>query len=94
MNLGQLFAQLWAVIKQDEAQVILPALAKFFDSVAKNPTAINFAAAFAQLQVDVLAAQPGIEQSVLAEIAAVVDQAAQAANTPPAPAPAPAAAKT
>lgn len=84
MDLGQLFAQVWAIIKADENKVLLPALAKFFNSVAGNPTAINFAASLAQLNVDVLAAQPNIAQQALAAIAAVVNQAAQNALNPPA----------
>lgn len=81
MNLSQLFQALLALVKTDEQKVLLPALAAFFASISTNPTAINVAAAFTKLQVDVLAAQPGIEQALLAEIAQVVNAAAQSAVT-------------
>jgi len=84
MNLAQLFQQLLAIAKTDELKVILPALAAFFSSIASNPNGINVTAALAKLQVDVMAAQPGIAQDILQQVAAVVNQAAQGLLTPPA----------
>ena len=85
MNLSQIFQSVLAIVKADAAKTILPALAAFFTSVAANPSALNFAAALAKLNVDVLAALPGIEQDALTTIAGILNQEVQALATSAAP---------
>lgn len=82
MDLKALFEQLLAIAKADELKVILPALANFFNSVSGNPTAANWVVQFTALQAAVIAAQPGIQQAMLQQIAQAVNQAAAALLTP------------
>jgi hypothetical protein len=76
VNIGQALDAIWTVAKTDELQVVVPAVVKFLQSVAANPTAINAVASFAQLQVTVLSSQPNIEQAVLQQLATTLAAAA------------------
>lgn len=85
--MSALFQQIWAtmqvVFKTDAATMLLPPIAKFFNSIAGNPTALNIAVAAAQLNVEVMAALPTIGQDELKAIATLINNAVQAAATPP-----------
>lgn len=82
MNLSAIIAALVAVAKADAAKGLLPVLATFFNSVATNPTEINFVVQLSQLQVAVLAALPGIAQDELKTIATLLNTEAQALLAP------------
>lgn len=82
MNLASIISSLVAVAKADAAKAVLPALAAFFNSVATNPTEINFVAQLAQLQVAVISALPGIAQDELKALATILNNEAQALLAP------------
>lgn len=73
MNLSQVFASLLAIAKADAAAKILPLLATFLNSVASNPTALNFAAQASILNVGIIGALPGIAQDELKALAGLVN---------------------
>ena len=87
MNIGQLIDQLIAIVKADAAKTILPLLANFFTSIAANPNELNITVQLTKLNVEVLAALPGLEQDVLKQIASTIstwaNAAAAVAATPP-----------
>jgi len=78
MNLGNILTQMIDTAKADVNKAALPMLANFFQSIAANPTALNITAQLAKLQVDLLATLPGIQQDVMAQMAALLNQEAQA----------------
>lgn len=83
MNLAQIFQMIVQVAKNDATKSILPHVSAFLNSVASNPTAINFVAQLAQLQAQILADLPAIEQDILKQIATTVaTEAAALANKP------------
>lgn len=82
MKLNEIFDAALAIAKADTQKALLPALATFFTSVAANPSAVNIAVQATKLNADLLAALPGIEQAVLAQIAASLNTAAQSLLTP------------
>ena len=82
MNIAQAIQQLIALAKADALKVALPALATFLTSIAANPSAINIVAQLAKLEVDLIAAAPGIEQSILGQLAATLHAEAQALIAP------------
>lgn len=84
MNLSALFQAIINIAKTDALKPGLPALAAFFNTVAANPTAVNFTLALTKLEADLLAALPGVEQDILKQIAADVNAAAQHFLAPPA----------
>ena len=73
MNLAQTIQALLTIVKTDAQKTALPALLAFFQSAAANPSALNIAAALAKLNVDLLAALPGIEQDILKQIATLLE---------------------
>ena len=72
MNIGQAFTQIWGIVKSEELKVALPALLAFFSSAASNPSSINIIAQAGKLMQDLIAAQPAIEQSLLGQIASII----------------------
>jgi hypothetical protein len=78
------FNSFFATFKLDELKVFAPALAAFFTSLATNPTAANLMLAFSKLQVDILAAQPNLGQSLLQQLAAAMNALAQQVVATPA----------
>jgi len=73
MNIAQILSQLIAVAKTNINKAALPLIAAFFSNIAANPTALNITAQLTKLEVDLLAALPGIEQGLLAQLAALVN---------------------
>lgn len=87
MNIAQILQQLIAIAKTDLNKAALPLIAAFFTNIAANPTALNITAQLTKLEVDLLAALPGIEQGLLAQLAALVNtQMQQVLTTAAAPA--------
>lgn len=62
------FSTLGTLLKNDAIKDGLPAFAKFFASVAGNPSAVNRAAALVQLQLDLLTALPAVEKDLFTAI--------------------------
>lgn len=75
-GLGAVISNLIAAAKSDFESAALPLLAAFFASIAKNPTAVNIIAQLALLEAGLIAALPGIEQKVLADIAQYIGEEA------------------
>lgn len=73
MNLGQIFSQLVAAAKADEEKALLPLIATAATNLAVNPTAVNFVAQGSLLLSGAVAAQPGIGQDVLKDLATAVN---------------------
>ena len=81
MNIAQIIGQLIALAKTDVNKAALPLIAAFFSNIASNPTAMNITAQLTKLEVDLLAALPGIEQGLLAQLAALVNTQVQSLLT-------------
>lgn len=77
LDLGQIIAQLIALAKTDELAALMPALAAFFTSIAADHSQINLVEQLAKLEVDLIAAQPGVATDVLKQIAADIQAEAQ-----------------
>jgi len=78
MNISALLTSLIALVKADANKAALPAIATFFTNIASNPSSINIVAQLAKLEVDLIAALPGIEQAVLQQLATTLNTEAQA----------------
>jgi len=85
VNIAQAIEQLIALAKADALKVALPALANFLTAIATNPTGLNIVAQLGKLEVDLIAAAPGIEQALLSQIASTIMTEAQAELTKVAP---------
>jgi hypothetical protein len=87
MNIAQILQQLIAIAKTDLNKAALPIIAAFFSAIATNPTVLNITAQLTKAEADLLAAIPGIEQDLLAQLAALVNtQMQQLLTTAAAPA--------
>lgn len=75
-----------AVVKTNELKALQTPLADFFTSITATPTLLNIAAQVALFNAKFVAAQSGIEQSVLTAMANVVNTHVQAALASPTPA--------
>lgn len=69
MNFQAFLAQL----KYETFLAILPLVGQAATNIAANPTALNIAGQWAKLQVDVLAAIPGLEQTVIQQLAVAIN---------------------
>lgn len=78
-NISTVISDLIATVKADEAKVIQAPLAAFFQSISTNPSALNIAAQVALFNAQFVAAQSGVEQSILAQLASVVSTQVAAA---------------
>jgi hypothetical protein len=81
MNISQAIQQLIDLAKADALKAVLPALAAFLTAIAANPSGINIVAQLAKLEIDLIAALPGIEQAILGQLAATISSEAQALLT-------------
>lgn len=70
--IGQLLQAIFNVAKNDLIKDALPALNKFFQSVAATPGTLNLAVQLAALQVDLLAAIPKLESDVVKDISVLI----------------------
>jgi hypothetical protein len=78
MNLANIFSQIIAAAKLDEEKALLPLIAATAMNIATNPTGINIVAQGTQLLQGAIAAQPNIGQSLLKDLATVINTEAQA----------------
>lgn len=60
------------ILKNDALIAFAPALVTFLTNVQKNPSPIAAVASWAQLQGDIIGALPGAEQSLIAQVDAVL----------------------
>jgi hypothetical protein len=77
MNLSQVFSELLAAAKSDEEKALLPLIAAAATNIAVNPTAPNFVAQGSALLAGAIAAQPGIAQDIIKDLALVINTEAQ-----------------
>ena len=66
------FQSLINFAKQDVGKTALPILAAYLTNIADNPSGINIVAQTAKLQVDLIAAAPGIEKDLIGQIAQAI----------------------
>jgi hypothetical protein len=81
-SISGLLTQLVAVARATDGVKLLGLITNFTNSVAANPTELNFLAQSAAFQMGALAVLPGLEQAELVGLAGVVNTEAQGMLTP------------
>lgn len=81
--LGNAVQTLLTVVKNDALSTALPVLVSFLQNIQNNASTSNLAAQVAALEVNLLAALPNLENSVVKDLAALVQQELSALTATP-----------
>lgn len=87
-SLGTFIQAALDIVKNDALKTALPVITGFFQNISANPSVSNLTAQLAALEVDLLAALPNLEQAVVKDLAALIQQEVTTLTTPATPTPA------
>jgi hypothetical protein len=73
-SLGTLIQSAITIVKDDALSTTMPVITAFFQNISSNPSTSNLTAQLAALEVDLLAALPNLEQAVVKDLAALIQQ--------------------
>jgi hypothetical protein len=73
-SIGSFLQAVIAIIKADATKTVLPILVGFLSNISNNTSELNIIAQLTALEADLLAAEPNLEQAVIKDIVALLQQ--------------------
>lgn len=73
-SIGTLLTAIVSAVKNDAIKTELPVINTFFQNLQANASQANVVAQLASLQVNLLASGPNVEQALIKDVAALLEQ--------------------